>query len=201
MMIEGALKYATNPKTKLLAKYGEGPCIRKIKRMIHPNSSVGIGQINHPSFKRTLPDLNHDSGTIPHKRPYNCDRGRGFSHHQFSTKAQGEEEAPTIITTTNALVLLVLPHSIIRNTETWGYAFHHMNLIAQRSLAFTMSNSKTVMMAQVEALLRPLFHLMYSAETSGGIKKFHSMLWYVHLLLPSLPLQDRLYLMCWEETL
>lgn len=90
MMIEGALEYATNPKSKLLTKYGEGAGIRKIERMIRPSTNVGIGQTTNLSFKRTLPDLNHDSGNTPHKRTYNFGRGRGFSsHHRPSTQGPG----------------------------------------------------------------------------------------------------------------
>ena len=43
MMIEGALEYATNPKNKLLSKYGDGAGIRLIERMIRPSYNTGIG--------------------------------------------------------------------------------------------------------------------------------------------------------------
>jgi hypothetical protein len=90
MTIERALEYATNPNSKLLAKYGEGAGIRKIERMIRPTTNVGIGQSINLSFKRALPDLNKDSGTTPHKRTYNPDRGRGFvSHHKPTNQGPG----------------------------------------------------------------------------------------------------------------
>lgn len=90
MMIEGALEYATNPSSKLLAKYGEGAGIRKIERMIRPSSNVGIGQTTNLSFKRALPDLNKDSGSTPHKRTYTPGRGRGFaSHHKPANQGPG----------------------------------------------------------------------------------------------------------------
>jgi hypothetical protein len=82
LMIEGALEYATNPKSKLLSKHGDGAGIRKIERMIRPSSNVGMGQATNLSFKRALPDLNQDSGNNPHKRNYNFGRGRGSSSHQ-----------------------------------------------------------------------------------------------------------------------
>lgn len=79
MMIEGALEYATNPKDKLLTKYGEGTGVRKIERMIRPSSNTGISHSTNLSFKRAVPDLNQDSGNNPQKRPHNFGRGRGFS--------------------------------------------------------------------------------------------------------------------------
>jgi len=82
MMIEGALEYATNPKNKLLAKYGDGAGVRKIERMIRPSSNAGIGHNTNLSFKRALPDLNQESGGNQHKRTYNAGRGRGFTSHQ-----------------------------------------------------------------------------------------------------------------------
>ena len=82
MMIKGALEFATNPKSKLLSKYGEGAGIRKIERMIRPSSNTGIGHTTNIFFKRALPDLNHDSGNNPHKRTHNFGRGRGFAPHQ-----------------------------------------------------------------------------------------------------------------------
>lgn len=82
MMIEGALEYATNPKSKLLTKYGEGAGVRKIERMIRPGSNAGIGHDTNLSFKRTLPDLNQESGGNQHKRMYNGGRGRGSIPHQ-----------------------------------------------------------------------------------------------------------------------
>ena len=82
MMIEGALEFATNPNGKMLAKYGEGAGIRKIEKMIRPCSNTGISQVTNLSFKRTLPDLNQDSGNNPHKRVYNSGRGRGFASNQ-----------------------------------------------------------------------------------------------------------------------
>jgi hypothetical protein len=82
LMIEGALEYATNPKSKLLSKHGDGAGIRKIERMIRPSSNVGISHPANLSFKRTLPDLNQDSGNNPHKRTYHSGRGRGFTSHQ-----------------------------------------------------------------------------------------------------------------------
>ena len=90
LMIEGALEYATNPKSKLLAKHGDGAGIRKIERMIRPSSNSGIGQATNLSFKRALPDLNQDSGNNSHKRAHNSGRGRGFSSHQRpSTQGPG----------------------------------------------------------------------------------------------------------------
>ena len=82
MMIEGALEFATNPKSKLLSKYGDGAGIRKIERMIRPSSNTGINNSANLSFKRTLPDLNQDSGNNPQKRTYNFGRGRGSNPHQ-----------------------------------------------------------------------------------------------------------------------
>lgn len=82
LMIEGALEYATNPKSKLLSKHGDGAGIRKIERMIRPSSNAGMGQATNLSFKRALPDLNQDSGNNPHKRNHNFGRGRGSSSHQ-----------------------------------------------------------------------------------------------------------------------
>lgn len=89
LMIEGALEFATNPKNKLLTKYGDGLGIQKIERMIRPSTNAGLGQTTHLSFKRALPDLNHDSGNPPHKRAYNAGRGHGFAHHRPSTQSSG----------------------------------------------------------------------------------------------------------------
>lgn len=82
MMIEGVLEFATNPKGKLLTKYGDGAGIRKIERMIRPSSNAGLGQNSNLSFKRALPDLNQDSGNNPQKRTHNFGRGRGSAPHQ-----------------------------------------------------------------------------------------------------------------------
>jgi hypothetical protein len=89
MMIEGALEYATNPSGKLLAKYGDGAGVRKIERMIRPGSNAGIGQSSNLSFKRTLPDLNKESGNTPHKRAHIPGRGRGPSHHRPAYQGPG----------------------------------------------------------------------------------------------------------------
>ena len=101
MMVEGALEYATNPNSKLLTKYGEGAGVRKIEGMIRPGSNIGIGQMTNMSFKRSLPDLNHDSGSAPHKRTYNPGRGRG-SHPiiDLLTKDLGEVGDHIIVATT-----------------------------------------------------------------------------------------------------
>lgn len=84
LMIEGALEFATNPKSKLLSKHGDGVGIRKIERMIRPGSNTGVGNTMNLSFKRALPDLNQDSGNNPHKKSHNFGRGRGFAPHQRS---------------------------------------------------------------------------------------------------------------------
>ena len=90
MMIEGALEYATNPSGKLLTKYGEGAGIRKIERMIRPSTNTGIGQSTNLSFKRAIPDLNHESANTPQKRAYNPGRGRGFAgHHRPNHQGPG----------------------------------------------------------------------------------------------------------------
>ena len=82
MMIEGALEFATNPKSKLLSKYGDGAGVRKIERMIRPSSHTGSSHSSNLSFKRSLPDLNQDSGNVPQKRTHNFGRGRGSTHYQ-----------------------------------------------------------------------------------------------------------------------
>lgn len=82
LMIEGALEFAANPKSKLLAKHGDGAGIRKIERMIRPSSNAGIGHTTNLAFKRALPDLNQDSGNNPYKRSHNYGRGRGSNTHQ-----------------------------------------------------------------------------------------------------------------------
>lgn len=89
LMVEGALEYATNPKSKLLAKYGDGPGIRKIERMIKPSTNVGLGHSTNLSFKRPLPDLNHESGGATNKRPHYAGRGRRSSHQRPGNQNAG----------------------------------------------------------------------------------------------------------------
>ena len=90
LMIEGALEYATNPKSKLLSKHGEGAGIINIERMIRPSSNARISHATNLSFKRALPDLNQDSGSNPHKHTHNFGRGHGFTSHQRpATKGPG----------------------------------------------------------------------------------------------------------------
>lgn len=83
-MIERTLEFATNPKNKLLAKYGDGQGIRKIERMIQPTSNIGLGHACNLSFKRALPNLNRGNGNTPQKQINNFGQGRGFSHPQSS---------------------------------------------------------------------------------------------------------------------
>jgi hypothetical protein len=89
LMVEGALEYATNPKGKLLAKYGDGIGIRKIERMIRPSSNAGIGHTTSLSFKRSLPDLNYDSGALQNKKTHYPGRGRGFAHNRSNNQNSG----------------------------------------------------------------------------------------------------------------
>lgn len=88
-MIEGTLEFATNPKGKLMAKYGDAQGVRKIEKTIRPASNARLGYSSSLSFKRTLPDLNHDQNNVSYKCTHYSSRGRGTLQSQALPQSSG----------------------------------------------------------------------------------------------------------------
>lgn len=76
-MVEKALGFDANPKTGLLAKYGNRPGICKSEWMIKPFSNNGLSSSSNSTLTGALPDLNinQDSNSQQHKKTYGGGRG------------------------------------------------------------------------------------------------------------------------------